>query len=814
MAGEPITWRNVAGPSLAEAARPLAYAQNAFASGFDSVSQALKDFHDQQKEGWKQQDADATAAERRLLLTTKTPEDFAALQASGQMGQTVAANGARLDRAALDTLADNRPAILQDRVMADQKYGHAQLLEKELPAITTARAAMLKKDWKTVDDVMATLSPENAALVAKERDTVSRDFDMRKMHDDKFAQDIKQSNAQIANWATDNKLRRDDFNLRSQEHLEKRLASLVEQRSKIGTTVNSADGQQAISAHIKAMPISDADKARLTASAGTLSNDKEFSNISPAAVMQALDNSLDNGWFKSWGWNNTGDNFKENLRSALANGAYRTQDKAKTDNVSLLDAQIKQLKEGLYPELKNAPAAGQGKLTHDGLPARQNADGSYSTEVSITVTDPRLNGGKPTNIPSLWGGKEVDQNTAVKNALASGKTYQAFGSINEAVTSAKTRSEAGGAQSQQQETVAEGGGRFAPAIEQAYRQESAEIAAGVRKPGAYSPEVTKAIQADDAARLQATLDKHTARVKAAQDAGLTVMDLPKPTVSRWDRDIPFMGSDGAGPQISPAAQAKYDKWASVIDSRIAQGTPVVVAPPTAPSANALAAKPTQSVPVAGNVGTAPFKTSNSQSLVVNPDGSSQFVAPLNVTKSDIKALGEPQTVVKAAPAAVPKGNSGRVLVTFASGKNDGDTFDYKPTKDSTLDTSNGLFRCRLDSVDAPEVGHGNKKPGQYYGPEAASILKNMIDNKEVTIKITGTNGNRNLCQVDIQGKAVDLELVRAGAAWLYQEYVPFSDPRRAGLTAAQESSKAAKRGLFADTNPTYPQTHRRTAWQE
>ena len=100
---------------------------------------------------------------------------------------------------------------------------------------------------------------------------------------------------------------------------------------------------------------------------------------------------------------------------------------------------------GNMPKGSQLPLAGQGKLTHDGLPARQNADGSYSTEVSITVTDPRLNGGKPTNIPSLWGGKEVDENTAVKNALSSGKAYQAFGSIDEAVSAAQSRSQAGGA---------------------------------------------------------------------------------------------------------------------------------------------------------------------------------------------------------------------------------------------------------------------------------------------------------------------------------------------------------------------------------
>jgi hypothetical protein len=83
--------------------------------------------------------------------------------------------------------------------------------------------------------------------------------------------------------------------------------------------------------------------------------------------------------------------------------------------------------------------------THDGYPARKNADGSHSTEVSITVTNPRLNGGKATNIPSLWEGKEVGEDEAVDRAHKSGRSYRSYNSIDEAVTSAKSRSKAGGA---------------------------------------------------------------------------------------------------------------------------------------------------------------------------------------------------------------------------------------------------------------------------------------------------------------------------------------------------------------------------------
>jgi hypothetical protein len=106
------------------------------------------------------------------------------------------------------------------------------------------------------------------------------------------------------------------------------------------------------------------------------------------------------------------------------------------------DLEPVQAKPVMWDELEPVSA---GPQTHDGLPARQNADGSHSTEVSITVTDPRLNGGRPTNIPSLWGGEELDEEDAVEQALQSGNTYQAFNDIQSAVAAAQQRSAQGGA---------------------------------------------------------------------------------------------------------------------------------------------------------------------------------------------------------------------------------------------------------------------------------------------------------------------------------------------------------------------------------
>lgn len=120
----------------------------------------------------------------------------------------------------------------------------------------------------------------------------------------------------------------------------------------------------------------------------------------------------------------------------------------KNNMLKKIDTQLStlQLEEpGAKKKSEVTPTVPTGAKTHDGFPARKNADGSYSTEVSITVTNPKLNDGKPTNIPSLWKGKEVDEDTAVKNALATGKKYESFSTIPDAVAAAKERSNAGGA---------------------------------------------------------------------------------------------------------------------------------------------------------------------------------------------------------------------------------------------------------------------------------------------------------------------------------------------------------------------------------
>lgn len=63
-------------------------------------------------------------------------------------------------------------------------------------------------------------------------------------------------------------------------------------------------------------------------------------------------------------------------------------------------------------------------------------------ELSITVTDPTLNSGKATNIPSVWGGKVRSQRESVRRAVASKKSYKSYSTIKSAVSAAVKKSKA------------------------------------------------------------------------------------------------------------------------------------------------------------------------------------------------------------------------------------------------------------------------------------------------------------------------------------------------------------------------------------
>jgi endonuclease YncB( thermonuclease family) len=177
--------------------------------------------------------------------------------------------------------------------------------------------------------------------------------------------------------------------------------------------------------------------------------------------------------------------------------------------------------------------------------------------------------------------------------------------------------------------------------------------------------------------------------------------------------------------------------------------------------------------------------------------------------------GKPAEVVTMNPI-VAKLPQYKAVATFVG---DGDTFSAKSdsyaTKGEKAKKAGGIL-CRVDSVDAPETehkGYGSFKGklGQPYGEEAGKKLRDMILNKEISIRIVRpSNGDpnepglygRDICQIEVEGVNVSTELIRAGAAWLYREYNNYFT----GLETVEANAKAEGRGLFSDPNAVYPPT--------
>ena len=125
--------------------------------------------------------------------------------------------------------------------------------------------------------------------------------------------------------------------------------------------------------------------------------------------------------------------------------------------------------------------------------------------------------------------------------------------------------------------------------------------------------------------------------------------------------------------------------------------------------------------------------------------------------------------------------------------------------------------CRLDQTDAPEVAKptwttkaGKPKaasPDQSFGREARKSLEELVLNKEVTIKVTKVKDSRTFCEVEFQGKNVELSQVEAGMAWVYDRYV--SAQNKDSFKAAETKAKQQRKGLWGELNPVNPETFRR-----
>ena len=127
---------------------------------------------------------------------------------------------------------------------------------------------------------------------------------------------------------------------------------------------------------------------------------------------------------------------------------------------------------------------------------------------------------------------------------------------------------------------------------------------------------------------------------------------------------------------------------------------------------------------------------------------------------------------------------------------DGDTVLFKP--DSYLPASRAFLKIRLAGIDAPEKD-------QPYGDAATRALTALVLNQRVALDTLATDVyGRTIARIRLDEVQVDAEMVRRGYAWASSR-----DPADA-VRVLQREARAARIGLWQDTDPTPPWVWRRS----
>jgi endonuclease YncB( thermonuclease family) len=131
--------------------------------------------------------------------------------------------------------------------------------------------------------------------------------------------------------------------------------------------------------------------------------------------------------------------------------------------------------------------------------------------------------------------------------------------------------------------------------------------------------------------------------------------------------------------------------------------------------------------------------------------------------------------------------SGRVVAIA-----DGDTI-------TILDSANTQYRVRLAGIDAPE-SH------QAFGEQSRLNLSGMILDKDVSVSYQKVDQyDRIVGKILLDGKDINLKQIKAGMAWHYKFYEDEQTPEDRELySKAEAEARAARRGLWQDSNPIEP----------
>ncbi|MFD4839182.1 thermonuclease family protein [Achromobacter sp. NPDC058515] len=159
----------------------------------------------------------------------------------------------------------------------------------------------------------------------------------------------------------------------------------------------------------------------------------------------------------------------------------------------------------------------------------------------------------------------------------------------------------------------------------------------------------------------------------------------------------------------------------------------------------------------------------------------------------------------AAAGGVPPGSY--TLTGMIVNVADGDTV--------TLRAPDGQRRIRMDSIDAPEEGHGTEQPGQPDAEASRKHLASLVAGKTLTAQCYEQDQyGRDVCALILDdGRSANRLQVEAGYAWAYT--APKGDYLRdKAMPELQRQAKAARRGLWVRQDAMQPWKWRYDCWRQ
>ena len=116
-----------------------------------------------------------------------------------------------------------------------------------------------------------------------------------------------------------------------------------------------------------------------------------------------------------------------------------------------------------------------------------------------------------------------------------------------------------------------------------------------------------------------------------------------------------------------------------------------------------------------------------------------------------------------------------------------------------VETSEHVLYIMLVGIDSPEISCQNNKQGQPFGHKAKTFLSDMILRRMIEVQGYGAApypNNNIIGVIYLDGKNINLEMVRVGLAEVYRGKIP-TDLDISLFLEAEKEAREARRGMWA-----------------